>query len=52
MPFTSGSRAAATKLYSFTVVMPEVSGASAPFWSCFNSSLEKRPADPLGPMAP
>jgi hypothetical protein len=54
MPLTSGSFAVATYLYSLTVVMPELSGASAPFAICFSSSSENRPAwsPPPWPIAP
>jgi hypothetical protein len=51
MPLTSGSRADGTKLYSLTVVMPELSGFSAPPASCATSSFEKKPP-PLLPIAP
>src|SRR6266481_3872868 len=40
VPFTSGSRSDGLNLYSFTVVILEVSGASAP-------ALLPEPADPL-----
>jgi hypothetical protein len=50
MPFTSGSFALGTKLYSLTVVMPELSGFSALPATCFSSSLEKMPVPaPLPP---
>ena len=53
MPLTSGSLAEATKLYSLTVVMPEVSGFSAPPpASCLSSSLENCPPPPPGIAAP
>jgi hypothetical protein len=51
MPLTSGSRADGTKLYSLTVVMPELSAFSAPAVTCASSSLEKKPP-PLEPIAP
>src|SRR5688500_13053740 len=44
MPLTSGSLALGTKLYSLTVVMPELSGFSAAPPSSLSSSLEKTPA--------
>ena len=50
---TSGSLAEATKLYSLTVVMPELSGASAPPFICFSSSFEICPVrPPTLPIAP
>jgi hypothetical protein len=52
MPLTAGSLDAGTNLYSLTVVMPDESGASAPPFICFNSSLEMRPPGPPDPMAP
>jgi hypothetical protein len=52
MPFTSGSRCAATKLYSLTVVMPDASGASAPPFIFFSSSEVNCPTFEPGPMAP
>ena len=53
MPLTAGSLAEATYLYSLTVVIPELSGASAPPFICFSSSFEIRPAwPPPRPIAP
>ena len=49
MPLTSGSLAVGTKLYSLTVVMPELSGFSALPATCFSSSLEKTPAPSPAP---
>ena len=40
MPLTAGSFAAGTYLYSLTVVIPALSGASAPPFICFSSSVE------------
>jgi len=52
MPLTSGSRADATKLYSLTVVMPLVSGASAPVFIFASSSAVNCPVVCFGPIAP
>ena len=52
MPFTSGSRCAAMKLYSLTVVMPELSVASALVWSCAISSLVIVAVSEPGPILP
>ncbi|PYQ83586.1 MAG: hypothetical protein DMG03_13170 [Acidobacteria bacterium] len=52
MPFTAGRRCAATNLYSLTVVMPVLSGASAPPFICFSSSVEIWSPGRTGPIWP